>query len=83
MVKDKYDLYHIDINHYSDKRSERNRRSFAEVIGYENVSVCTVEQATQKIVAIISEYIYNEDSVCETPVVESTVETDENGFISW
>ena len=83
MVKDKYDLYHIDINHYSNERSEHNRKSFAQVIGNENVSVCTVEQATQRIVAIISEYIYKEDGIYEVPVVEPTVETDENGFISW
>ena len=60
-VKDKYDLYHLNcISTPSGRRGEKtNVDSFAKYIGKQNVMNVTVEEITDKIVGIITDFSKN------------------------
>lgn len=74
-VKDKYDLYHLNcISTYSGRRGqETNVDSFAKYIGKQNVMNVTVEEISDKIVGIITDFSKNNN---ETVISNS-------GAISW
>ena len=77
-VKDKYDIYHLNVisTHTGRCYAEDNVKSFAEIIGEQNVSNVTVGDITDKIVNIIKDFaILNQNN--------EFVIHDENNTISW
>jgi hypothetical protein len=64
-VKDKYDLYHLNVtsSYYGRNNADENVKSFADVIGEQNVSNTTIEEITDKIVNIIKDFAMDNTSV--------------------
>ena len=64
-VKDKYDLYHLNVTSTSTgKRGKyENVKSFAEVIGDQNVSNVTTENITDKIINIVKDFAVKTDNI--------------------
>ena len=57
-VKDKYKLYHLNVTSSSSgkRNADKNVKSFANIIGEQNVSNTTIEEITDKIVNIIKDF---------------------------
>lgn len=64
-VKDKYDLYHLNVTSTSSgKRGEvENVKSFAKVIGEQNVSNVTTKDITDKIINIVKDFAAKTDNI--------------------
>lgn len=77
MVKDKYDLYHINVTSTSSgsRGKTKNVNSFAKLIGSQNVCNCNTEEISEHIINIVKDFAKNSEET-ETSVFNT-------GTISW
>lgn len=81
-VSEKFDIYHISVESRSYPDQTRKRQSFAKVIGEQNAIVSSVDNISDKIIAIVEDFAGKSK---QSIIVESTksASIDDNGEISW
>jgi len=81
-ASEKFDIYHISVESRSYPDQTQERKSFAKVIGEQNAIVSSVDDISDKIIAIVEDFAGKSK---QSIIVESTkpASTDENGEISW
>ncbi len=80
-LQDKYTVFHLNCISTASGSSGRNENvaSFAKVIGKENVMNVTVDEISDKIIAIITDFSKDENLSENT----GTIARDESGAITW
>ena len=77
-VKDKYDVYHIHVDHRSEQAKERALKTFGEILPQGHVLACKVDDVPETVSKIVVECA----SSVSSPV-EGATKVDENGMIDW
>lgn len=69
----KFDIYHISVESRSYPDQTRERKTFAEVIGEQNAIVSSVDNISDKIIAIVEDFAKKsgQSMIVEAPVVGS------------
>ena len=72
-ASEKFDIYHISVESRSYPDQTRERKTFAEVIGEQNAIVSSVDNISDKIIAIVEDFAKKsgQSMVVEAPVVGS------------
>jgi len=81
-ASEKFDIYHICVESRSYPDQTREKKTFAEVLGSQNVMVSSVEDISDKILAIVEDFASKSG---QSIIVESSrpASVDSNGEISW
>ena len=85
-VSDKYDVYHVCVDHFHGARDEylrKCRQSFADVIGEDHAFVSTVDELPQLISRIVRDHAASLPDSTAVSVEPSSTKVDENGDIDW
>lgn len=77
-VSKKYDVYHIHVDHRSEKAKELALKSFGKVLPQGHVLACKVDEVPET----VSKIVVGCSSSVSSPV-EGATKVDENGMIDW
>ena len=82
-VSDKYDVYHIHVDHGGNYYGTTAPKSFAKVIGKDHVETSTVKSIAQTITAIVNKHVAENGSCTIGVDLAAGTQFTEDGAICW
>lgn len=82
-VSDKYDVYHIHVDHGGNYYGTTAPKSFAKVIGEDHVETSTVKSIAQTITAIVNKHVAENGSCTIGVDLAAGTQFTEDGAICW
>lgn len=83
IVSEKYDVYHIHVDHGGDYYGKTAQASFANVIGKDHVETATVKSIVQTITAIVNKHADNNTTPVVSVDLAAGTQYNEDGAICW